>query len=787
MFIRKCYIENFGKISDKEFVFDIGKNVICEENGWGKSTLAAFIRVMFFGFENEGKRDSFEKERLRYKPWQGGVYGGKIEFNVRGKEYILFRTFGSKNDKEDEFVLKDKNTNMESSDFSRNIGEELFGIDSKSFMRTVFIAQNDCVTATTDKVNAKIGNLAENTDDINNYENVDKHLKDLINELAPNRKTGKINKMNGEITELKAEVSRMENIDKSIDELAGLIRDEKNKKQVYEEEKAFLNKKQMDLSALKDKRAVKEKYESLCNEVNKRREQLDICKKNLGENIPEVSDTQSCLENVLRYNEMLKEKDALILSDNEINILKDIDSLKAKGVSVQEIEDYIAAWNERTEKKSGLSSKKATLNTLRSIKHNVGDIKNVEETDADKNIISVYGILGIMFISMGIFAVLMHHKIGITGIIAGIMWIIADVIKRKKKYVAEKDNNTDDYHNEKDECSELEIEIASDEGFIENAENKVYSFFRESDIDVNERNVIDKLYDVKNSFKSYAGLLEKNNRIIAAENELKKLITDIDGYYIKYELEKEDNLFLQIQDILKKTEEITRISGEYNEAKIEKEKFEASNNVKELLSINISDESESMEENSSRIDELTKNIELINNNLHSYDRQIEKYENQKEELSVKFGRLEALSEEITVLERKYKLLCETKEILGTAKVNFTQKYMQPLLEGFKKYYKMLNDAEADKYSLDANTNVLFDEAGMERDSKFLSSGYKDLVGICMRMALVSAMYEGEKPFVVFDDPFVNLDKEKTEGGMRLLDEIAEEYQIIYFTCHESRV
>ena len=41
-----------------------------------------------------------------------------------------------------------------------------------------------------------------------------------------------------------------------------------------------------------------------------------------------------------------------------------------------------------------------------------------------------------------------------------------------------------------------------------------------------------------------------------------------------------------------------------------------------------------------------------------------------------------------------------------------------------------------------------------------------------------------KPFVIFDDPFTNLDQEKTKGGLELLHKIAEEYQVIYYTCHD---
>ena len=53
--------------------------------------------------------------------------------------------------------------------------------------------------------------------------------------------------------------------------------------------------------------------------------------------------------------------------------------------------------------------------------------------------------------------------------------------------------------------------------------------------------------------------------------------------------------------------------------------------------------------------------------------------------------------------------------------------------------------------------------------------------------LVQAMYKDEKPFLIFDDPFVNLDDNNIQGGMRLLNEIAKDYQVIYFTCSESRI
>lgn len=54
----KCHIENFGKLSDFTYDFTDGCNTVCEENGWGKSTLAAFLRVMLSdsGMKGRGTR-----------------------------------------------------------------------------------------------------------------------------------------------------------------------------------------------------------------------------------------------------------------------------------------------------------------------------------------------------------------------------------------------------------------------------------------------------------------------------------------------------------------------------------------------------------------------------------------------------------------------------------------------------------------------------------------------------------------------------------------------------------
>ena len=80
------YIENFGGLHQYELNFSDGLTVIQEENGFGKTTLAEFIRAMFYGFPRKAK--TLEKSRRqKYTPWQGGKFGGNLTFQLDGKDY----------------------------------------------------------------------------------------------------------------------------------------------------------------------------------------------------------------------------------------------------------------------------------------------------------------------------------------------------------------------------------------------------------------------------------------------------------------------------------------------------------------------------------------------------------------------------------------------------------------------------------------------------------------------------------------------------------------------------
>ena len=121
----ECYVENFGTIHETGVSFRSGLNIILKENGTGKSTLAAFIKSMFYGLPATMKRNLDENERKKYQPWQGGNYGGWLSFSTDQKRYRIERFFGLKKS-EDRFALYDLDTGLLSHDFTEEIGKELF-------------------------------------------------------------------------------------------------------------------------------------------------------------------------------------------------------------------------------------------------------------------------------------------------------------------------------------------------------------------------------------------------------------------------------------------------------------------------------------------------------------------------------------------------------------------------------------------------------------------------------------------------------------------------------------
>lgn len=201
MIIEACHIAQFGKWKDADFSFSPGKNSFLWDNGYGKTSFIYFFKLMFYGVSGDRKQDLEENERKHYMPFQGASFGGRIIFRIGEKRYRLERSFGLKK-AEDSFRLFDEDSGKESKDYSENIGEELFSLDAESFQRVCMISHEDLHFSMNSRMHAKLGNVAEDQEDMKKFQQVQTILKDGINALSPNRRTGNIFKLKMQEEEL---------------------------------------------------------------------------------------------------------------------------------------------------------------------------------------------------------------------------------------------------------------------------------------------------------------------------------------------------------------------------------------------------------------------------------------------------------------------------------------------------------------------------------------------------------------------------------------------------------
>ena len=144
-----CTIDNFGKLHDCHCRFDPDLHVTAEENGWGKTTLAAFLLAMFYGLDGDSRRK--DSLRSRYRPWNGGICGGRLVFETGAGRFRVERTFGER-PRQDTFTLYDERTGLETGRYSADLGREIFGIDRESFCNTVFTSGSAGTMASGDRI-----------------------------------------------------------------------------------------------------------------------------------------------------------------------------------------------------------------------------------------------------------------------------------------------------------------------------------------------------------------------------------------------------------------------------------------------------------------------------------------------------------------------------------------------------------------------------------------------------------------------------------------------------------
>lgn len=312
MRILRLHIENFGTLHDLDLEFQEGLQVFCRENGWGKSTLAAFIKAMFYGLPRTARRSLKENDRKHYLPWQGGTFGGSMEFQAGGREYRAERFFGAR-DRDDTFVLYDLRTGLESLDYSAGLGEELFGVDREAYERSSFFLQQDLLVSAGDSLNARLSRMEADAGDMKNYEHA---LSVLGDQMKYYQKTGNRGQI-GKLQEAREAVREKLRICREQEAVLNAC-DARLGEQRASVKKAAARVKQVEkeLRRVQDFRrleAKKEQYDLLRSQAEEKQEELKEAAAALGE----YTDTPPGEEKLDRYRERIYELRSLKKREKE--------------------------------------------------------------------------------------------------------------------------------------------------------------------------------------------------------------------------------------------------------------------------------------------------------------------------------------------------------------------------------------------------------------------------------------------------------------------------------------
>ena len=204
------HVDNFGGLHDYDYDFEDGLNIILEDNGWGKTTMAVFLKAMLYGFESGLSRDIKENERKRYTPWQGGVYGGTLDFEADGVRYRVKRTFGESK-RFDSVKITNLDTDTPVRISADTLGEELFRLDAGAFQRSVFINQNASPAEGSNAgIQVRLNELINQAGNTAAYDNAIGDLTQLVRVYERNDGRGQLDNINRSLTEKQARKDYLE-------------------------------------------------------------------------------------------------------------------------------------------------------------------------------------------------------------------------------------------------------------------------------------------------------------------------------------------------------------------------------------------------------------------------------------------------------------------------------------------------------------------------------------------------------------------------------------------------
>lgn len=805
----RLYIAGFGNLQDFSYEFTRGINVIQAPNGWGKSTLAAFLRSMLYGIGDSRARSVAENARKRYAPWSGGSFGGNLEFEANGKSYRIERFFGAK-ESEDSFALYALDTGKLCGDFSENIGEELFGIDADGFSRTVFMDASAHVHGKVEKsannsINTKLNHLLQAENDLGNYEQA---MDALIRRKRWYKTTGergeiytgerRLLELQRQIEVCLAQKAQAQQLDAQIAQLTPIVADSEQQMQALQKELT-------NAVGQKERRTVLETYSRMRSEISAAKRGADAISAQFKGDVPSQQEAEkmqvmagqlstlsgraqqlyadtSVGEAIMQLQPRmgdcvtpLDEIDRALVICNE---LRDIEGeIRAHAALAASLQDQADAIGDPVPPKTGKQGKRATLGKVFGI------------------VLACFSVA--LLITAAVLLILSRVGLGIISGIGGLALLAIAVyvlvsavsaaqlsgrskraaeaafqIETKKRLLEERDRElglAQEYREKYTDKAAVPVALAQKHGL--NVEG----------------GYISALNALRHETEQYLRLCEQQK---AKDTLYQGIVDEADALWDRISVflsrwnrpfDRSDCAFV-ISELRTVLADLQRIKQEILQKEQAARDYATEKGVRSLAEQSVPEQQmPDPEEISARWEQSRETHKQQSAELLALVQKAEALYEAADAYGTLAAEKQALQDKLKLQNTNYNAIVYAEKYLAEARERLSSRYLDKMQQAFLDRMQQMG-GEQMQFTMDTDFGITLMAKGKSRSIEYLSSGWRDMVGFCLRLSLADGLFDEQKPCLVLDDPFVYLDTERAKAARRLLDQLAKEYQILYLTC-----
>ena len=200
--IERIEIGAFGCLSGVVIEPSDGINLIEADNESGKSTLAAFIKFILYGFSSTRSQSIAENERKLYIPWNGTRAFGSIVFSAPGGRFRVARSYDLPS--KETVEMTDLQTGRE---VFRSLvpGEVLLGVPEEVYQKSAYFRQLFQSKNGDESLADQVRNLVFSADERISAANAEKRLREAEAELKNRQNRGVIPELEAQLARFRAE------------------------------------------------------------------------------------------------------------------------------------------------------------------------------------------------------------------------------------------------------------------------------------------------------------------------------------------------------------------------------------------------------------------------------------------------------------------------------------------------------------------------------------------------------------------------------------------------------